>query len=52
MKQENEYTGNAANGWLFIVLSILLVAAVLTFTSCATNGYGCHGRSKIMTRVR
>jgi len=37
-------------------LSILVVAlaifALLAMSSCAPNGYGCQGRSKIMTRVR
>jgi len=31
---------------------ILLVSVILLTTSCATNGYGCKGRSKIITRVR
>ena len=31
---------------------ILLVSVMLTVTSCATNGYGCKGRGKIITRVR
>jgi hypothetical protein len=30
---------------------ILLVILALALGSCATNGYGCHGRSKCMTRV-
>jgi hypothetical protein len=33
----------------FIALVLILVLAL---SSCARNGYGCHGRSKIMTRVR
>jgi hypothetical protein len=33
----------------FIALILILV---LAFSSCVTTGYGCHGRSKIMTRVR
>ncbi len=33
--------------------SILVLVAILTiFNSCATNGYGCKGRGKIITRVR
>lgn len=31
---------------------ILLVSVMLIVTSCATNGYGCKGRGKIITRVR
>ena len=30
----------------------VMVLVVLVMTSCARTGYGCHGRSKIMTRVR
>lgn len=33
-----------------ILFLAVLVAAV--FSSCAPTGYGCNGRSKIMTRVR
>jgi hypothetical protein len=33
----------------FIVLVLILILAL---SSCARNGYGCQGRSKIMTRVR
>ena len=33
----------------FIVLILILAIAL---SSCARNGYGCQGRSKIMTRVR
>lgn len=30
----------------------LAIAAALILSSCSHNGYGCHGRSKIITRVR
>jgi len=30
----------------------LIIFIVLSMTSCVTNGYGCRGNSKIMTRVR
>lgn len=33
----------------FIALILILILAL---SSCARNGYGCQGRSKIMTRVR
>jgi hypothetical protein len=33
------------------LIAIIILIAVLA-SSCATNGYGCQGRSKIMTRVR
>jgi hypothetical protein len=33
------------------LIAIVILIAVLA-SSCAANGYGCHGRSKIMTRVR
>ena len=33
----------------FIVLILILILAL---SSCAQNGYGCQGKSKIMTRVR
>jgi hypothetical protein len=34
-----------------IVLGGLICMLLFALSSCATNGYGCHGRSKIMTRV-
>lgn len=38
-----------------IDLSILVMAlamfALLAMSSCATNGYGCKGKSKLITRV-
>lgn len=35
-------------------LKILFTAAVVTvlFSSCYTQGYGCKGNSRIITRVR
>jgi hypothetical protein len=30
---------------------LILTAAIITLTSCNRNGFGCHGNSKIMTRV-
>jgi hypothetical protein len=30
----------------------LVLFIILAATSCSPNGYGCHGRSKIITRVR
>lgn len=32
-------------------LLVVLIVISLALTSCATNGYGCKGRSKVMTRV-
>lgn len=34
-----------------ITLAAIAVIALL-LSSCATNGYGCKGKGKIMTRVR
>lgn len=40
------------NTFDFTILFIgMAIAVLLLATSCAPNGYGCHGRSKIMTRV-
>jgi len=33
-------------------LLLLAVIAVFMLQSCATNGYGCRGRGKIITRVK
>lgn len=35
-----------------IPLIALLVIIIVAVSSCAANGYGCQGRSKIITRVR
>jgi hypothetical protein len=37
--------------YILMYIAFLLAVASL-FASCATNGYGCKGRSKIITRVR
>jgi hypothetical protein len=34
------------------VLITLFLLVLLMASSCVTNGYGCHGHSKIMTHVR
>ena len=31
---------------------ILLILVTLTISSCSRKGYGCHGNSRIMTRVK
>lgn len=36
----------------FVIYIVVLGSVILLTTSCARTGYGCHGRSKIMTRVR
>jgi hypothetical protein len=33
---------------MFLLLAVLLIAA----TSCNRNGFGCKGKSKIITRVK
>lgn len=35
-----------------IVTIALVIMLVYGLSSCARNGYGCHGRGKLMTRVR
>jgi hypothetical protein len=35
-----------------LVLVGLIIMIAIAVSSCATNGYGCRGKSKIMTRVR
>jgi len=45
MKQQNNIDFS-------IPLIALLVILIMAMSSCAANGYGCHGRSKIITRVR
>ena len=34
-----------------LLITLFLLVSLMA-SSCVTNGYGCHGRSKIMTRVR
>ena len=33
-------------------LIVLAVLVSVVFSSCKSTGYGCHGRGKIMTRVK
>lgn len=33
-------------------IAAILLLVCFTVSSCATNGYGCKGRSKIITRVK
>lgn len=35
-----------------LIIFIMIIAVSLTMTSCYTQGYGCKGNSRIMTRVR
>jgi len=34
-----------------VLIVIVMLALIAGLTSCATNGYGCKGRSKLITRV-
>jgi len=42
-KQQTDYT-------ILVIGIVFLIAALCS--SCVSSGYGCHGRSNIMTRVR
>lgn len=35
-----------------ITLILVLVGCIIASTGCYTNGWGCKGNSRIMTRVR
>jgi hypothetical protein len=35
-----------------ILIVIVMLALINGLMSCATNGYGCKGRGKIITRVK
>jgi hypothetical protein len=35
-----------------IILGMLIMLIMVATFSCARNGYGCKGNSKIMTRVQ
>lgn len=35
-----------------VIVTIFMVAIVSCFMSCATSGYGCKGKGKLITRVR
>ena len=37
--------------YILMYIAFLLTLASM-FSSCATNGYGCKGRGKIITRVK
>lgn len=38
--------------WDYTLILVGLVLLVAVLASCTTTGYGCHGRSKCMTRVQ
>lgn len=39
--------------WMYwLVCAATVIAIILMLSSCARNGYGCHGRGKIITRVK
>lgn len=40
------------NKFFTAVLITAIVAMTIFFSSCATSGWGCNGRGKIMTRVK
>jgi hypothetical protein len=33
------------------LVAILMLVTMVVFSSCATSGYGCKGRGKLITRV-
>lgn len=35
-----------------ILIVIVMLALISGLMSCATNGYGCRGKGKIITRVK
>ena len=39
-------------GALIGIMSLIVIIVILSLQSCTTTGYGCHGRSKCMTRVQ
>jgi len=41
---------NKIFGILLLVMGSIIV--IIMMSSCTTTGYGCHGNSKIITRVR
>lgn len=43
---------NKPSPQLFPLFVLALVLIVFFASSCTKNGYGCHGNSKCMTRVR
>jgi hypothetical protein len=36
----------------FIALIVLSLGLLISITSCSATGYGCKGRSKLITRVK
>ena len=45
-KQEHDVKSSKM---LLVVMLVIMLVAMLS--SCATNGYGCKGRGKLITRV-
>ena len=37
---------------MMTLLTVAAVIVVMMMSSCSTSGYGCHGKSKIITRVQ
>lgn len=35
-----------------VSIAVVFVALILSMSSCATTGYGCNGKGKLITRVR
>lgn len=53
-KREDKKHDARCQSWGVGMLLLVTVAAgmLLVMPSCSTSGYGCHGRGKIITRVR
>lgn len=49
---QKKYDDNVKSQGVGIIMLLCISIVILLFaTSCRSTGYGCHGRSKIMTRV-
>lgn len=49
---EPRATKRQQNSSFIILMAVCIATVILVFSSCTTTGYGCHGRSKCMTRVQ
>jgi O-antigen/teichoic acid export membrane protein len=51
-REDKKHDARCQSWGIGMLLLVTLAAGMLLLSSCSPSGYGCHGRSKCMTRVR
>jgi hypothetical protein len=52
-EREDKKHDTRCQSWgIGMLLLVTVAGAMLLLSSCSPSGYGCHGRGKIITRVR